>query len=82
MNSGYKALAVSVLESAVKDIVKRKDKQRKARAILFFKSRIGEFWCDVAGVDLATLRDRLGLTAEGEDVKHEDKERRKIPDTL
>jgi hypothetical protein len=68
MNPGYKALAASVLESAVKDIVKRKDEQRKDQAILFFKSRIGEFWCDVAGVDLAVLRDKLDLTIEENDV--------------
>jgi hypothetical protein len=67
MNSGYKALAASVLESAIKDIVKGKDEQRKAQAILFFKSRIGEFWCDMAGVDSAALRGKLGLIAERED---------------
>jgi hypothetical protein len=66
MNSGYKALAASVLESAAKDIIKGKDEQRKAQAVLFFGSRIGEFWCDVAGVDLVALRDRLGLAAEGD----------------
>jgi hypothetical protein len=66
MNSGYKALAASVLESAAKDIIKGKDEQRKAQAVLFFRSRIGEFWCDVAGVDLVALRDRLGLIDEGD----------------
>jgi hypothetical protein len=61
MNSGYKALAVSVLESAVRDIVKGTDEQRKEQSILFFKNWIGEFWCDVAGVDLEALRDRLDV---------------------
>jgi hypothetical protein len=35
MNSGYKALAASVLESAAKDIIKGKDEQRKAQAVFF-----------------------------------------------
>jgi hypothetical protein len=71
MNSGYKALAASILESAAKDIIKGKDEQRKAQAVLFFNNPIGEFWCDVAGVDLGTIRNRLGLTVEGEDRRND-----------
>jgi hypothetical protein len=65
MNSGYKALAISILESAVKDIVKGTDERRKEQAGLFFKSWIGEFWCDIAGIDLATLQNQLSVIKGG-----------------